>query len=210
MAALRKGISPAILLFAACTLWGVATVLNKSLLVTFAPVPLLLIELVASAFALWVACLALARPLPRGKTLLVAVALGVLNPGIAYTFSLLGLSRISASVTSLLWATEPFLITFLAAVVLREKVTRPVIAVIGLGFAGVVLVSGLLSASGLGQTDMVGTIYLFLAVLICAFYTVLSRWLGGSVDALALVTVQQTAGLGWDDPSRVSPERAQG
>ncbi len=197
MAISLKGLPPAFLLFTACSFWGVATVLNKGLLGSISPVLLLFLELLASAIFLWAACFSLKKPLPRGEVLLAAFALGVLNPGISYTFSLMGLERISASVTSLLWATEPFLILGLAWLILREPVTPKVIAVIAIGFTGVLLVSGLLSGHADGQSDIFGILFLFVAVLMCAVYTVYSRKIGGTVDALALVTVQQTAGLAW-------------
>ena len=135
--------------------------------------------------------------MPKGKVLLVALALGVLNPGISYTFGMMGLERISASVTSLLWATEPFLILGLAWLILREPITSKVVAVIAVGFIGVVLVSGPLAGQAVGQSDAFGVLFLFVAVLMCAIYTVYSRKIGDAVDALALVTVQQTAGLVW-------------
>jgi drug/metabolite transporter (DMT)-like permease len=197
MAISPKGFPPAILLFTACSFWGIATVLNKALLGSISPVLLLLLQLLASAIFLWTACLLLKKSLPKGKVLLVAIALGILNPGISYTFSMLGLERISASVTSLLWATEPFLILGLAWLVLREPVTPKVVTVIAVGFIGVLLVSGLLSGQTGGQSDGVGIAFLFLAVLMCAVYTVYSRKVGDTVDALALVTIQQTAGLAW-------------
>jgi drug/metabolite transporter (DMT)-like permease len=197
MAKTLSGIPPAYLLFAACSFWGGATVLNKALLTTISPVLLLFIQLLASAIALGAAVIWLKKALPTGRTLLAAIALGVLNPGISYTFSLMGLERISASVTSLLWATEPFLILGLAWLALREPITARVVATIAVGFAGVVCVSGLLSNQSVGQTDILGIGFLFAAVLMCAIYTVFSRKLGDTVDPLSLVAVQQTAGLVW-------------
>ncbi len=197
MAASLKGVSPAFLLFAACSFWGIATVLNKALLSTISSSQLLFVQLLASAAVLWLACLALREAMPTGSGLWVAIGLGVLNPGISYTFSLMGLERISASVSSLLWATEPFLILVLASVILKEPITLRVLGVIALGFGGVVLVSNLFSRSPDEASDVVGITYLFVAVILCAIYTVYSRKIGDDVDALALVTVQQTAGLGW-------------
>lgn len=197
MAINRVGFSPAFLLFAACSFWGIANVLNKALLATISPFLLLFIQLLASATVLWAACLLLRKPLPQGKILWIAIGLGILNPGVSYTFSLMGLERISASVSSLLWATEPYLILALAWAILGEPITKRILSVIALGFGGVVLVSGLLSGQTEGTSDFLGISFLFVAVLLCAVYTVYSRLIGGDVDALALVTVQQTAGLGW-------------
>lgn len=197
MAISLKGFPPAILLFTSCSFWGVATVLNKALLGSISPVLLLFLQLLASAVFLLTACFLLNKSMPKGKTLLVAIALGIMNPGVSYTFGLMGLERISASVTSLLWATEPFLILVLAWLILREPITQKVVAVISTGFFGVVLVSGLLSGHPIGQSETIGVLFLFIAVLLCAIYTVYSRKIGASVDALALVAVQQTAGLVW-------------
>jgi drug/metabolite transporter (DMT)-like permease len=59
----------------------------------------------------------------------------------------------------------------------RFRVKRQVVAVISVGFIGV--------------------LFLFVAVFMCAVYTVYSLKVGDAVDALALVTIQQTAGLVW-------------
>ncbi|MBL9046059.1 MAG: DMT family transporter [Tabrizicola sp.] len=197
MARSLSGVPPAFLLFSASGLWGGATVLNKALLVTISPVLLLVIQLLASTVALLAAVFWVGIALPRGRVLMAAIALGVLNPGISYTFSLMGLDRISASVSSLLWATEPFLILGLAWLVLREPITLKVVATIAVGFVGVICVSGLLSDPASGETDLVGVGFLLLAVLMCAVYTVFSRKLGDTVDPLSLVAVQQAAGLVW-------------
>lgn len=197
MARSLSGVPPAFLLFAAASLWGGATVLNKTLLVTTSPVLLLVIQLLASTVALFAAVIWDGTALPRGRVLVAAIALGVLNPGISYTFSLMGLDRISASVSSLLWATEPFLILGLAWFVLREPITLKVVVTIAVGFTGVICVSGLLSDPASGNADLVGVGFLLLAVLMCAVYTVFSRKLGDAIDPLSLVAVQQAAGLVW-------------
>ena len=197
MARTLTGVPPALLLSAACSFWGVSTVLNKALLSTIPPVLLLLVQLLASAIFLWVAVIWLKKALPTGRTLIAAIALGVLNPGISYTFSLMGLERISASVSSLLWATEPFLILGLAWLVLSETITRWILAIIAVGFVGVIFVSGLFSDQSTERADILGIGFLFVAVFLCAIYTVYSRKLGDAVDALSLVAVQQTAGLVW-------------
>ncbi len=197
MASSRTGFQSAFFLFSACSFWGIATVINKALLGSIPPVLLLLIQLLASTVFLWTACTLFRKSMPRGKVLLVAIALGVLNPGISYTFSLMGLERITASLSSLLWATEPFLILGLAWLILREPVTPKIVTVIVLGFTGVLFVSDIFAPQAAGRSDVVGLLFLFIAVLMCAIYTVYSRKVGVTVDALALVTVQQTAGLAW-------------
>jgi drug/metabolite transporter (DMT)-like permease len=93
MARTLSGVPPAYLLFAACRFWGGTTVLNKALLTTISPVLLLFIQLLASATFLGAAVLWLKKALPKGWALVAAISLGVLNPGISYTFSPMGLER---------------------------------------------------------------------------------------------------------------------
>jgi drug/metabolite transporter (DMT)-like permease len=49
--------------------------------------------------------------------------LGLLNPGISYALSLVGLPYATASLSALLWAVEPLLIVGLAWLVLHERQT---------------------------------------------------------------------------------------
>jgi drug/metabolite transporter (DMT)-like permease len=123
--------------------------------------------------------------------------LGVLNPGISYTLSLLGLARISASVSTLLWAAEPLMILSLAALVLREPVTWRLLVVMLVGGVGVLIVTDIGGGLVDSRNDPIGILLLLSAVLCCAFYTVISRKLSDRVDPLLTVALQQTAGLAW-------------
>ncbi len=66
--------------------------------------------------------------------------LGLLNPGLAYALSLLGLTTITASLSVLLWALEPLMILFLAAWFLRERITPAFIVLSMIAVAGMVLI----------------------------------------------------------------------
>ena len=105
--------------------------------------------------------------------MLPLILLGLLNPGISYTLSLMGLARISASVSTLLWAAE-LMILGLAALFLREPVTPRLLAVMLAGMFGVSLVSDAWSGFQGNDNDSAGILLLLGAVLCCAFYTVLS------------------------------------
>ena len=186
---------PAVLLILACALWGGATVLSKALLASIPPVALLVLQLAPSAAILWLA-FGLSRRRTAPKSLfLPLVLLGLLNPGISYTLSLMGLAHISANVSTLLWAAEPLMILSLAAIVLREPVTPRLLGVMLAGMFGVLLVADALG--GFSGNDPVGVLLLLSGVLCCAFYTVFSRKLSETVDSLYIVAVQQTAGLAW-------------
>ena len=188
---------PSALLLVACAFWGAGTVLNKALLASLPPVTLLFLLLAPSAAALWTATLLSHVRFPKSSLLAPIVLLGLLNPGVVYTLTLIGLSRVSASVTTLLWASEPLMILILAAVLLREPVSGRLLAVLALGVVGVAFVAGLAEGLHGAGSEPVGVLLLVLAVLCCATYTVISRGLSGSADPLSIVTIQQTAGLGW-------------
>ena len=87
-----------------------------------APLTLLAVELAASALLLLLAMLLLRVRLTSSPAMVMLAVLGVLNPGLAYALGLLGLVSITASMSVLLWATEPILIMLLAVLVLRERI----------------------------------------------------------------------------------------
>src|SRR5689334_11132803 len=112
-----------LLLVSAMACWGGGTVLSKQVLERgVAPLTLLVIELAASSTLLSLSALVRRVRVTRSATLAKLAFLGILNPGIAYALGLLGLLTISASMSVLLWATEPVLIMLLAVLLLRERI----------------------------------------------------------------------------------------
>jgi drug/metabolite transporter (DMT)-like permease len=103
----------AVSLVLASASWGIATVICKDLLSSVSPVTLLVIQLAPSVLLLWLLALIGRVQIPGWRTLLLLGLLGVLNPGVSYALSLVGLQRTTASVASLLWASEPVLINSL-------------------------------------------------------------------------------------------------
>jgi drug/metabolite transporter (DMT)-like permease len=118
-------------------------------------------------------------------------ALGVLNPGIAYALGLIGLTTITASMSVLLWATEPVVILLLAALMLREHIPAGLAAAIAVEVFGVVLVVYRPGAAG----DAVGSTLTLVSVACCALYTVLARRLLLDDSSLSVVLAQQAAAL---------------
>jgi drug/metabolite transporter (DMT)-like permease len=113
----------ALLLILATACWGCGTVLSKQVLDRgVAPLTLLPLELIASCLLLSISMLVLRIRPSRGRGPVKLTPLGILNPGLAYALGLLGLVTISASMSVLLWATEPVLIMVLAVLVLRERI----------------------------------------------------------------------------------------
>lgn len=182
----------ALLLVSATACWGCGTVLSKQVLDRgVAPLTLLAIELAASSLLLALGALVLRVRLRWSPNLLGLALLGVLNPGVAYALGLLGLVSISASMSVLLWATEPVLIMVLAVLLLRERIAGVTMVAVAIALAGVLLVLYRPGASG----DVLGISLTVGAVSACAFYTVLTRWLLLDDSSLEVVLVQQVAAL---------------
>jgi drug/metabolite transporter (DMT)-like permease len=197
MARYRFVISPSVSLVLASALWGIATVISKALLASVPPITFLVIQLVPSVCALWLLVLARGLPPLRQQPVLAVALLGLLNPGLSYTLSMLGLRMTTASAATLLWAAEPALIVAMAWIVLREPITIRFLAAMGAAACGVLLVSGLAGSRGLSGADAFGAALIMGGVLCCALYTVLSRQIAASIDPLSSVAIQQTVGLLW-------------
>src|SRR6476661_8455192 len=145
----RSSIAPRDLaaLILAATCWGVGTVISKAALAEISPFTLLPIQLAASLAVL--AILMRSQGISfrtEGSPLLGR--LGLLNPGIAYGLSLIGLTTITASLSVLLWALEPLMILFLAAWFLRERITPTFVALSVVAVAGMVVIIYDPSSSG--------------------------------------------------------------
>jgi drug/metabolite transporter (DMT)-like permease len=181
-------------LILAAASWGFATAISKRAVDEIPPLILLPIQLAASA-----AVLAVALRL-NGNTLGGSIAdrrlgwLGVLNPGLSYSLSLLGLASITASLSVLLWAVEPLLILALASWLLGERVGRRLVALSGLAVLGMLLVIYDPGSAG----HLLGVLLTLAGVACCAVYTVATRRLVGLADStLGVVATQQVYALGF-------------
>jgi drug/metabolite transporter (DMT)-like permease len=177
-------------LILAAASWGVGTVLSKRALDELSPLTLLPIQLAGSLAVL--AILMRRRGMPfRGSPTLLA-RLGILNPGLAYVLSLLGLVSITASLSVLLWAIEPVAILILAAWLLRERVTPVVVLLSLVALFGMVVVVFDPASSG----QLVGIALTVAGVGCCAVYTIVARrWLGTADSTAQVVLAQQAHAL---------------
>lgn len=172
--------------------WGLGTVISKAALAEIPPVTLLATQLAVSLLVLVVLMRASGVPL-RGEVHPFLARLGLLNPGIAYALSLLGLTTITASVSVLLWALEPLLILALAAFVLRERVT-PAMVLLSVGaVVGITLV--VLDPLHV-EAGLVGVALTAAGIGCCALYTVLTRRsIHDAEETSHVVLAQQAYGL---------------
>jgi drug/metabolite transporter (DMT)-like permease len=180
-----------LVLAAAC--WGAGTVVSKQAVEEIAPLTLLPIQLAASVVFLLILTRARGISLPTGREGRLLGRLGLLNPGLAYALSLLGLAEITASTSVLLWATEPLFILAFAAIVLGDRVEVAILAPSAVAIAGLGLV--VLDPAAGGST--LGIVLTVAGVVVCAVYTVATRkWLLGSDSTFGVVLAQQLYALG--------------
>jgi probable blue pigment (indigoidine) exporter len=167
--------------------WGVGTVISKRALDEVPPLTLLPIQLAASLVVLAILMHRRGLSLRGAPTLLGR--LGILNPGLAYALSLIGLATISASLSVLLWAVEPLMILALATVFLGERIRPSIVVLSFVAIAGMILL--IYDPASGGQ--WIGVTLTLAGVACCAAYTVIARrWIATS-DSTAQVVIAQQA-----------------
>jgi drug/metabolite transporter (DMT)-like permease len=185
-----RGAGLFLVLAAAC--WGIGTVVSKQAVAEVPPLTLLPMQLVSSVLLLLFVTRVRREPLPAGREGRLLGRLGLLNPGLAYALSLVGLTQITASLAVLLWAGEPILILALAALVLGDRVGPSIILASAAAVAGLTLVVLDPSASG----SALGIALTVAGVAVCAVYTVATRrWLLGTDATFGVVLAQQLHAL---------------
>jgi drug/metabolite transporter (DMT)-like permease len=192
--AVQPGRRHAAFLIAAAASWGIGTVVSKQAVAEVPPLTLLVVQLAVSvAFLVLLAALRGER-WPAGRDGRLLGRLGLLNPGLAYALSLIGLTEITASLSVLFWATEPILILALAALVLGERLGAGIVGATAIAVVGLGLVVFDPAASG----SIAGAALTLAGVAVCAVYSVATRrWLPGASDStLGVVLAQQVHALG--------------
>jgi probable blue pigment (indigoidine) exporter len=181
----------ALILAAAC--WGIGTVVSKRAVAEIPALTLLPIQLAASLGAL--ALLMRWRHLPFRDSSASPILgrLGILNPGLAYALSLLGLAHITASLSVMLWAIEPLLILLLAGWLLRERIGPSLVVLSLVATGGMLLV---IYQPG-GAASPLGVLFTLAGVACCATYTVVARrWLSTAESTAQVIAAQQANALG--------------
>lgn len=176
----------------AAAAWGTGTVVSKRAVAEIPPLTLLPIQLAASLVLLILLMRWRRVPLADASASPVLGRLGILNPGLAYALSLLGLAHISASLSVLLWALEPIVILVLAAWFLSERVGGVVLLLSLMAVTGMLLVAYQPGTAG----SALGVSLTVAGVLCCAIYTIVTRrWIGTSDETAPVVVAQQAHAL---------------
>lgn len=167
-------------LFAAFLCWGTQYVMSKVALETIPPVTLLLVRYVVAAPTLFI-LLKLRRklkPVQRGDVMTIA-AIGFTGYFASFCVQMLGIDRLSGSVSSLLGAMNPVFIPILAALFLKEKLTAAKVACVAVSMAGVVVIVGVN-----GTADPVGVVLMLLATFLWSSASIIIRRIAPAYDPM--------------------------
>ena len=180
--------------------WGSATVMSKSVLDSFPPVFLLVIQLIASVVLLWFFILIRRVKTPRHARKDVAkfASLGLLEPGLAYLLGLIGLATTGASNATLIQATEAIMIIAISALLFREKPTLRFVMWSVVAVGGLFVALGVVSiGNGDASRSFSGDALIFAGTMVAALYVVLSGRFAAKIDPVYIVAWQQTVALGF-------------
>ena len=190
----RRGILFALI---SMTLWAAGSVLTKHSLNYFPPLTLLVIELAASVCMLSVLLAATWNGQRARQSAFRLAAPGLLQPGLAYVLSFVGLKWLdSVSIETLIWSAEgvamiPFSVMFVNEKVTLRSLILGLVALFGIGL--VTIPSG--PARAVSRVHLEGTALIVGAVFSACSYTVLAQRDLRDHAPLLLTTLHHLAGL---------------
>ena len=172
-------------LFAAFVLWGRQYVISKIALRTVPPVTLLALRYLVSVPALFIV-LRLRHaltPVKKGDWPIL-FAIGFTGYFASFCLQMLGINRLTGSVSSLLGAMNPIFIPILAAFFLHERITPAKIACVALSMAGVVVIVGVD-----GTVDASGALLMLASVFLWSTASIIIRRVSGRYDPMQIALI---------------------
>jgi drug/metabolite transporter (DMT)-like permease len=177
-----------IALLAASFVWGLSVPLATAVLHHVTAADLVLVENVSGTLIVAIAALLTGRKLLGPWR--PSIALGSLEPGLAYVLVNLGLQRTTAAAGAMLLALESVFIAALGWLVLSERVRSRETVALGLGLAGALLVA--VNETG-GPGSLSGNVLVVLGSVVAAAYAVAARRLAAGQEPVGLVFRQGVA-----------------
>lgn len=175
--------------------WGLSFIATKIALISFTPVVYMFLRFGLASVLFFFILLHQGFPklsLNEHKKLFL---LAFFEPGLYYFFETTGLVYTTASKASIIISTVPVAVIILAAVVLKEKITRENLLGIILSITGIfILVLGDPQFSWSLQGSFLGDILVSGAVISAAFYMVITRQLGQTLNSLVITSYQMFYG----------------
>jgi drug/metabolite transporter (DMT)-like permease len=171
-------------------IWGVTPVFLRSLSVGLGPADALVIRYVPLALTCLV-ILAVTGKWRIARTdwprLLVISIIGIFGYSVASVYAF---ATVPAGIGGLVYATQPLFIVFLAAVMLGERLTLPVLLGLALAFGGTILLvwDNLVPADGT-QSYVIGIVLLLFACFAWSFYSVPGKVIIQRYGSLSITTM---------------------
>ena len=172
-------------LFAAFVLWGSQYVISKIALRTVPPVTLLALRYLVSVPALFIV-LRLRHaltPIKKGDWPIL-FAIGFTGYFASFCLQMLGINRLTGSVSSLLGAMNPIFIPILAALFLHERITPAKIACVALSMDGVVVIVGVD-----GTVDASGALLMLASVFLWSTASIIIRRVSERYDPMQIALI---------------------
>ena len=162
--------------------WGSLYVVSKIALKTVPPVTLLALRYIVAIPVLFV-ILALRGKLTRmtRKDVMTAAAIGVTGYFMSFCLQMLGISRLTGSISSLLGAMNPIFIPVLASFYLKEELTRAKVLCVAVSMLGVVMIIGVN-----GTVDILGALLMLVSVFLWSTTSIIIRRISGKYDPMQI------------------------
>ena len=162
--------------------WGSLYVVSKIALKTVPPVTLLALRYIVAIPVLFV-ILALRGKLTRmtRKDVMTAAAIGVTGYFMSFCLQMLGISRLTGSISSLLGAMNPIFIPVLASFYLKEELTRSKVLCVAVSMLGVVMIIGVN-----GTVDILGALLMLVSVFLWSTTSIIIRRISGKYDPMQI------------------------
>ena len=163
-------------------LWGSMYVVSKIALRTVPPVTLLALRYLVSVPSLYLLLRMrkAIKPVEK-KDRPILFSIGFLGYFFSFCLQMLGIARLSGSVSSLLGAMNPIFIPILAAIFLKEKITWAKIASVVVSMIGVVTIVGI----G-GTVDIAGALFMLASVSLWSATSIIIRRVSGRYDPMQI------------------------
>ena len=184
----RKHIIPLLCTFLC---WGSVYVASKIAMNHIPPVTLLFMRYLSATPALFLLLKVSGRLRPVKKEHLPTIlTIGFTGYSFSFCLQMLGINRLTGSVSSLLGAMNPIFIPILAAIFLREKLTLSKVLCVAVSMTGVVIIVG----TG-GSVDLLGAAFVLSSVLLWSGTSIIIRRLAGQYDPMQVTMMSMIVAL---------------
>ena len=184
----RKHIIPLLCTFLC---WGSVYVASKIAMNHIPPVTLLFMRYLSATPALFLLLKVSGRLRPVKKEHLPTIlTIGFTGYSFSFCLQMLGINRLTGSVSSLLGAMNPIFIPILAAIFLREKLTLSKVLCVAVSMTGVAIIVG----TG-GSVDLLGAAYVLSSVLLWSGTSIIIRRLAGQYDPMQVTMMSMIVAL---------------